>query len=69
MGDVKSGKGGSDMYGTDISRSESQERIMEGGKTVAHVTTGQSRSASRDGSEDLVLHGIIVTTDIKVELE
>jgi hypothetical protein len=55
------------MYGVDISSSESQERIMERGKIVAHTTTSHSRSGSRDGSEDLVLQGITVTTDVKVE--
>jgi hypothetical protein len=69
MGDMKSGKGKPGMYGAEISLSESQERIMEGGKTVAHVTTSHSRSESRDESEDLGLQGITVTTDVKVERE
>jgi hypothetical protein len=68
MGDIKSGSRKPDMYGAEISLSESQERIMEErGKTVAHITTSHSRSGSRDGSEDLVLQGITVTTDVKVE--
>jgi hypothetical protein len=70
MGDIKSGSRKPDIYGADISPSESQERIIvERGKTVAHITTSHSRSGSREGSEDLVLHGITVTTDVKVERE
>lgn len=68
MGNVKSGsRGRPDTY-ADISPSESQEHIMEGKKTVAHITTSRPRS-SESGSEDLVFEGITVTTDVKVVRE
>ncbi|KAF1836161.1 hypothetical protein BDW02DRAFT_629041 [Decorospora gaudefroyi] len=66
MGGMKTSKARPDAYG-DVSPSESQERIIEAGKTVAHVTTSRSRGASISGSDDLVLQGITVTTDVKVE--
>lgn len=66
LGDVKNGgKGVPDIYGN-ISPSESQEQIIKGGKIQAHVTTSRSRSGSASGSEELVLQGITVTTDVKV---
>ena len=65
LSDMKNGaKGPPDAYGS-ISPSESQEQIIKGGKVEAHITT-RSRSESSDGSEDLILQGITVTTDVKV---
>jgi hypothetical protein len=52
-------------YGS-VSPSESQERIIRGTKTETHVTVSRSRGASLAGSDDLVLQGITVTTDVKV---
>ncbi|KAH8726937.1 hypothetical protein GQ44DRAFT_678817 [Phaeosphaeriaceae sp. PMI808] len=67
LGDIKNGgKSGVDTYGGSISPNESQERIIKGAKAEVHVTTSQSRSESVSGSEDLVLQGITVTTDVKV---
>jgi hypothetical protein len=57
-------KGKADVL-ADISPSESQERIMEDTKTGAHIITSRPRSSS-SSSEDLVLQGITVTTDVKV---
>ncbi|KAF1848181.1 uncharacterized protein K460DRAFT_364149 [Cucurbitaria berberidis CBS 394.84] len=70
MGDVKTGgRGRPDTYAS-ISPSESQERIIEGAKTSAHVTTtSRSRSGSASGSEDIAMQGIKVTTDVKVVRE
>lgn len=66
LGDMKTGgKTTPDIYGN-ISPSESQEQIIKGGKIQAHVTTSRSRSGSTSGSEDLVLQGITVTTDVKI---
>ncbi|KAH7408821.1 hypothetical protein DE146DRAFT_388802 [Phaeosphaeria sp. MPI-PUGE-AT-0046c] len=66
LSDVKhGGKGVPDIYGN-ISPSESQEQIIKGGKIQAHITTSRSRSGSASGSEDLVIQGITVTTDVKI---
>ncbi|KAI4934946.1 hypothetical protein J4E85_002808 [Alternaria conjuncta] len=68
MSGLRSGaKGRIESLG-DISPSESQERIMEGSKTVAQVTTSRPRS-SRSVSEDLGSPGIRVTTDVQVVRE
>lgn len=65
MSGLRSGaKGRIESLG-DISPSESQERIMEGSKTVAQVTTSRPCS-SRSVSEDLGSPGIRVTTDVQV---
>jgi hypothetical protein len=66
LGDMKNGANGTVTEYGSVSPSESQERIIRGAKTEAHVTTGRSRSGSLAGSEDLVLQGITVTTDVKV---
>jgi hypothetical protein len=66
LDNLKSGaKGNIAEYGS-VSPSESQERIIRGAKTEAHVTSGRSRSGSLTGSEDLVFQGITVTTDVKI---
>jgi hypothetical protein len=66
LSDMKNGaKGTVTEYGS-VSPSESQERIIRGTKAEAHVTVGRSRSGSLARSEDLVLQGITVTTDVKV---
>ena len=63
---MKSGtKGKPDMYPS-ISPTESQEHIIDGGKTSVHVTTSRNRSGSVSGSDDVILQGITVTTDVKV---
>jgi hypothetical protein len=68
LGDMRSGaKGHQDTYG-EISPSESQEQIIKGGKIQAHVTS-RSRPGSMSGSDDLVLQGITVTTDVKIVRE
>ncbi|CAO2647456.1 Nn.00g083780.m01.CDS01 [Neocucurbitaria sp. VM-36] len=66
LDDMKSGvKGKPEMYPS-ISPSESQERIIEGAKTSVHVTSSRNRSGSGSGSDDIILQGITVTTDVKV---
>jgi hypothetical protein len=66
LGDVKSGARGTVTEYGSVSPSESQERIIRGTKTETHVTVSRSRGASLAGSDDLVLQGITVTTDVKV---
>jgi hypothetical protein len=64
LGAMKSGgKGAPDIY-ENISPSESQEQIM--GVKGTHVTTSQCRSGSLSGSDDLIIQGITVTTDVKI---
>lgn len=64
LGEVtNAGKGKPDMY-VSISPSESQERIIGGARTEAQITTSWSRNAN--GSDDLIMPGISVTTDVKV---
>jgi hypothetical protein len=60
-----SGKNKRETY-ADLSHSESQERIVPGTKTQAYVTTTGQHSGSASGSEEFVLQGITVTTDVKV---
>jgi hypothetical protein len=64
MGNVKSPKGRLDTY-DDVSPSESQEHIIDGKKTGAHIITSRHRS-SESGSESGEFQGITVTTDVKV---
>jgi hypothetical protein len=67
--DMKNGgKGTPDIYGN-ISPSESQEQIMQGAKNEAHVTTSHCRASSLSGSDELIIQGITVTTDVKVVRE
>ncbi|KAH7090831.1 hypothetical protein FB567DRAFT_590204 [Paraphoma chrysanthemicola] len=64
--DVKvSAKGKGDTY-VDISPSESQERIVAGAKSHSYITTTRQRSGSTSESEEYILQGITVTTDVKV---
>jgi hypothetical protein len=67
MGNMVGGKGAPDIY-ENISPSESQEQII-GVKNGTHVTTSNCRSGSISGSEDLILQGITVTTDVKIVRE
>jgi hypothetical protein len=68
LGDMRrDAKGPQDKYG-EISPSESQEQIIKGGKTQTQVTV-RSRPESTSGSDDLVLQGITVTTDVKIVRE
>jgi hypothetical protein len=60
------GKSVPDIY-EDISPSESQEQIIQGAKSEAHVTTSNCRSGRSSASDDLILQGITVTTDVKIE--
>jgi hypothetical protein len=66
LSDMKNGTQGTVTEYGSVSPSESQERIIRGTKTEAHVTVGRSRSESLARSEDLILQGITVTTDVKV---
>ena len=61
-------KGKADAY-VSISPSESQERIMDGPKMDARVSVGKGRSGSVSGSDDIIIQGIMVTTDVKVVRE
>jgi hypothetical protein len=67
MGNMVGGKGVPDIH-ENISPSESQEQII-GAKNGTHVTTSNCRSGSISGSEDLILQGITVTTDVKIVRE
>jgi hypothetical protein len=62
------GKGAPDIY-EDISPSESQEQIIHGAKSEAHVITSTFRSGRSSASDDLILQGITVTTDVKISRE
>ncbi|KAH5358932.1 hypothetical protein HBI49_140190 [Parastagonospora nodorum] len=65
LSDMKNGaRGPADAY-RNISPSESQEQIIKGGKVEAHITT-KSRPESSDGSDNLIMQGITVTTDVKI---
>jgi hypothetical protein len=62
MGDVATSKRGVRETYASISPSESQEQIIGGAKTEAHVTVACRKSES----DDVYLHGIKVTTDVQV---
>ncbi|KAF3031500.1 hypothetical protein E8E12_000456 [Didymella heteroderae] len=64
MGDVTASKRAVRETYASISPSESQEQIIGGAKTEAHVTVNMVSRKSE--SDDLDLHGIKVTTDVQV---
>jgi hypothetical protein len=66
MGDVKSSKKGVRETYASISPSESQEQIIGGTTTKARVETNLSGRKSPNGSDDMALQGITVTTDVEV---